>query len=280
MNDKAHTSQHAPTLAFIGAGNMARSIIGGLIQEGVAPERIWASDRSEDTLQALARDFGVGTGTNDEVAGRADVVILAVKPQVMKTVAQALQPALAHKPLLVSIAAGIDAASLGRWLGEEQAIVRCMPNTPSLVKTGASGLYANAHTSDAQRALAEQVMAAVGSVHWLASEALLDSVTAVSGSGPAYFFLVMEAMIDAGVELGLERETAAELTLQTALGAATLAQNSEVGVDELRRRVMSPGGTTEVAIQSFEQDGLRDTFKRAMSACAERSRTLARELGQ
>lgn len=273
-------SAQYPRLAFIGAGNMARSIIGGLLQEGYPAERISASDRAADTLEQMATDFGINTGENHAIARAAEVVVLAVKPQVLRGVAEDLRPALEHKPLIMSIAAGIDGASLSQWLGEDQAIVRCMPNTPSLVKTGASGLYANAHTSAEQRAAAEQIMSAVGLVQWLDNESLINAVTAVSGSGPAYFFLVMEAMIDAGVDLGLEREAATELTLQTALGAARLAQSSEVGVDELRRRVMSPGGTTEVAIQSFEQDQLRATFKRAMDACAQRSVTLSRELAQ
>lgn len=273
-------SAQYPRLAFIGAGNMARSIIGGLLQEGYPAERISASDRAADTLEQMAADFGIQTGDNHTIARAAEVVVLAVKPQVLRGVAEDLRPALEHKPLIMSIAAGIDGASLSQWLGEGQAIVRCMPNTPSLVKTGASGLYANAHTSAEQRAAAEQIMSAVGLVQWLDNEDLINAVTAVSGSGPAYFFLVMEAMIDAGVDLGLEREAATELTLQTALGAARLAQSSEVGVDELRRRVMSPGGTTEVAIQSFEQDQLRATFKRAMDACAQRSVTLSRELAQ
>ncbi len=272
-------TQH-PKLAFIGAGNMARSIIGGLVQEGYPAERIRASDPNDAALEQLSTDFGIGTGDNDTVAEWADVVVLAVKPQVMKAVADALRPSLAHHPLLISIAAGIDGASLGQWLGQDQAIVRCMPNTPALVKTGASGLYANRHTTTHQRRQAEQIMAAVGTVQWLEKEPLMDAVTAVSGSGPAYFFLVMEAMIDAGVQQGLSREAATELTLQTALGAATLARTSDVGVDELRRRVMSPGGTTEAAIQSFEQDDLRGTFQRAMTACAERSVSLAKELGQ
>lgn len=272
-------TQH-PRLAFIGAGNMARSIIGGLVEEGYPAESIRASDLNETALAQLNSDFGIGTGTNEAVAEWAEVVVLAVKPQVMKTVSETLRPNLTHRPLLISIAAGIDGASLGRWLGEDQAIVRCMPNTPALVKTGASGLYANRHTSTEQRAQAEQILGAVGTVQWLKDESLLDAVTAVSGSGPAYFFLVMEAMIDAGVQQGLSREAATELTLQTALGAATLARTSEVGVDELRRRVMSPGGTTEAAIQSFEQDDLRGTFQRAMNACAERSVSLSKELGQ
>lgn len=275
MSDTQH-----PRLAFIGAGNMARSIIGGLVQEGYPPELIRASDLNNEALKRLSGDFGIGTGDNETITEWAEVVVLAVKPQVMKSVAQSLRPNLAHQPLLISIAAGIDEASLGHWLGEDQAIVRCMPNTPALVKTGASGLYANRHTSDTQCTQAEQILGAVGTVQWLENEHLMDAVTAVSGSGPAYFFLVMEAMIDVGIQQGLTRQAATELTLQTALGAATLARTSDVGVDELRRRVMSPGGTTEAAIQSFEQDDLRGTFQRAMTACAERSGSLAKELGQ
>jgi pyrroline-5-carboxylate reductase len=269
-----------PKIAFIGAGNMAQSIIGGLVAEGYPADAISASDPNPEALKLVRGQFGIHTGDNLEIAASADVVVLAVKPQVLKSVCLALRPALGHKPLLMSIAAGISAASLAEWLGAEQAIVRCMPNTPALVKAGASGLYANANTSAAQKLLAGDIMRAVGIIQWLDSEALLDPVTAVSGSGPADIFQVMEAMIDAGVELGLERDCAAELTLQTALGAALLAQQSDVDVAELRRRVMSPGGTTEQAIQSFERDQLRAVFKRAMTACAERSVSMARELGQ
>lgn len=265
-------------LAFIGAGNMARSIIGGLIQQGYPSEAISASARSSETLERAARDFGINTGDSHELARAAEVVVLAVKPQQMQQVARDLRPALTHKPLIISIAAGIDCASLSRWLGEDLAIVRCMPNTPSLVRAGASGLYANALTDSAQKAAAHVIMSAVGIAEWLDDESQLQAVTAVSGSGPAYFFLVMEAMIDAGVELGLERDCATDLTLQTALGAAQLARSSDVDVAELRRRVMSPGGTTEAAIKSFEQDELRAIFARAMNACAERAGSLAKEL--
>lgn len=271
------STQDYPKLAFIGAGNMARSIIGGLLQEAYPPERISASDTNPESLAQMETDFGISTGDNHRVARTSEVVVLAVKPQVMGDVARDLSPALNHKPLLISIAAGIHSTSLSRWLGEDQALVRCMPNTPSLVKTGACGLYANAHTSAQQKAIAERIMSAVGLALWLDDEAQLDSVTAVSGSGPAYFFLVMEAMIDAGTGLGLSRESATQLTLQTALGAAQLAHQSDVSVAELRRRVMSPGGTTEAAIHSFEQDQLRDIFSRAMTACARRSASLARE---
>lgn len=265
-------------LAFIGAGNMARSIIGGLIQQGYPARAISASGRDPDKLAQLGEDFGIITGTNLELASTAEVVVLAVKPQQMQQVARELQPALSHQPLIISIAAGIDCASLSRWLGENLAIVRCMPNTPSLVRAGASGLFANSLTDSAQKAAAHVIMSAVGIAEWLDDEAQLEAVTAVSGSGPAYFFLVMEAMIDAGVELGLERDCAVDLTLQTALGAAQLARSSDVGVAELRRRVMSPGGTTEAAIKSFEQDELRAIFLRAMSASAERASSLAKEL--
>jgi len=270
-----------PTLTFIGAGNMASSIIGGLVAKNFPADHIFACDPQQASLDKIASDFGVHTSTdNGEAAKRADVIVLAVKPQVLKQVAEALRPHLAHKPMIISIAAGIPMTNLARWLGKELAIVRCMPNTPALVQAGASGLFANDRTSDAQRAIADEILQAVGIVEWLDSEDLIDPVTAVSGSGPAYFFLVMEAMIDAGVAQGLSRETAAALTLQTALGSAQLAQSSDVDVAELRRRVMSPGGTTEQAVLSFEEDKLRDIFARAMQRCADRSVEMARELGE
>lgn len=269
-----------PKLAFIGSGNMTRSIVGGLIAQGYPATAISASNRSSQKLHQSGAEFGINTGDNHSIARAADVVILAVKPQVLKAVAEDLRPALTHKPLVMSIAAGIDCASLSRWLGEQQALVRCMPNTPSLVQAGASGLYANALVSDAHKATAERIMSAVGQVQWLKDESLLDAVTAVSGSGPAYFFLVMEAMIEAGIALGLDREAATDLTLQTALGAAQLARASDASPGELRRRVMSPGGTTEAAMQVFDNENLRAIFERAMIACAERSKALAEELGQ
>ncbi len=270
-----------PSLVFIGAGNMANSIIGGLVAQGYAPERITACDPSADNLTQLQSRYGIATSDNNaSAAAAADVVVLAVKPQVMKIVCQQLAPQLAHRPLIISIAAGIPLSSFDLWLDAELPLVRCMPNTPALVQAGASGLYANQQTTDQQRQVAEQILSAVGSVQWLNSEADIDAVTAVSGSGPAYFFLMMEAMIEAGVKQGLERDVATELTLQTALGAAKLAQSSDVDVAELRRRVTSPAGTTEQALLSFEASGLRDTVERAMRACADRSIEMASELGQ
>ncbi len=268
-------------LAFIGAGNMARAIIGGLVAEGYPAKLITASATRQETLDKVSAQFGIAVSTdNSALVREADVVVLAVKPQLLKTVAQELKAALDHKPLIISVAAGITTESMGEWLGADQAIVRSMPNTPSQVQAGAAGLYANAHTSAAQRQLASQILGAVGVVQWLEDESLLNPVTAVSGSGPAYFFLMMEAMIDAAVEQGLSRECASELTLQTALGAALLAKNSDVDVAELRRRVTSPKGTTEQAIKSFEEDGIRTMVSRAMKACADRSLELSEQLGR
>ncbi|TQV69626.1 pyrroline-5-carboxylate reductase [Exilibacterium tricleocarpae] len=268
-----------PILAFIGAGNMANSIIGGLVTKGYPTANIIACDPLAANLETLHANYGIETSADNAAAARADAVVLAVKPQVMKAVAEPLRTHLAKHPVIISIAAGIPMASLSRWLGEDQAIVRCMPNTPALVQAGASGLFANAATSAAQRAIAGEILGAVGLVTWLENEALLDAVIAVSGSGPAYFFLFMEAMIDAGVAQGLSPEAARQLTLQTALGAATLAHASDQSVAELRRRVTSPGGTTEQAVQSFENSDLRGIVAAAMQACADRAVAMAEEMG-
>ncbi len=270
-----------PSICFIGAGNMAGSIIGGLVDKGYPTDLITATTLNKPSLEKLAARFPIHTSQdNSAAAATADVIVLGVKPQVMEQVCRAISGSLAHKPMIISIAAGIDISSLSNWLGDDAAIVRCMPNTPALVQTGATGLYANNNTSDTQKAQAHEIMEAVGIVQWMDREALIDSVIAVSGSAPAYFFLMMEAMIDAGVEQGLSREAATELTLQTALGAAKLAQGSDVDVAELRRRVTSPNGTTEQAILSFERDNLRGIVATAMKACAERSVEIAKELGK
>jgi pyrroline-5-carboxylate reductase len=268
-------------IAFIGAGNMAKAIIGGLLAEGYSRSRIIAAGPRMETLDKVKREFAVDITTdNNAAATQAEVVILGVKPQMLKEVSLALRDSLAHKPLIISVAAGITTESLASWLGEDQAIVRCMPNTPSQLRAGASGLFANKWVSDAQRSSANAILGAVGIVQWLDHEALLNPVTAVSGSGPAYFFLFMEAMIEAGEKLGLSRECATELTLQTALGAAMLAKESQCDVAELRRRVTSPKGTTEQAINSFEQDQLRETVLSAMTACCNRALELSNLLGK
>ncbi|HEY3700410.1 MAG TPA: pyrroline-5-carboxylate reductase [Spongiibacteraceae bacterium] len=271
----------APQLAFIGAGNMASALIGGLVKQGFAPAHIIASDPLPAMLDKLKSVAPVRTTSdNIDAVEDADVVVLAVKPQVMKQVLQPLAGALQRqRPLIISIAAGIEIASIERWLGGNLPVVRCMPNTPALVQLGATGLFANAGVSAEQRQLADSILRAVGIALWVDKEAQLDAVTAVSGSGPAYFFLVMEAMQAAGEKLGLPAATAQQLTLQTALGAARMALDSDVDVAELRRRVTSPNGTTERAIASFESDDLRGIFRRALIACNDRSEQLAKELG-
>lgn len=271
----------SPVIAFIGAGNMARAIIGGLLENGFAAADLWASEPDIERLQDLAERGLNVTSDNRAAVAAADIVVLAVKPQVMKAVVTDLASAAqSRQPLMVSIAAGISLDALDRWLGGEVALVRCMPNTPSLVQTGASGLFANSRVSAEQRQQATTVLEAVGIALWVQSEAELDAVTAISGSGPAYYFLMMEAMTAAGVKLGLSEETARGLTLQTALGAARMASNSEVDPTELRRRVTSPNGTTERAIKTFQAEGFDALVEHALTACRDRSVELAGELCQ
>lgn len=274
MNNSINTT----TIAFIGAGNMATALAEGLIDKGLNAEQVIMSDPSKDRLAYVEKTFGVKTSSNNRaVADQADVIVLAVKPQIMSAILDDLKPVMADSSkVIISIAAGITLASLAQGLGKETALVRCMPNTPALVQTGATGMFANEHVSSAQKALAEEILQAVGIVVWLEQEQQLDAVTALSGSGPAYYFLVMEAMIAAGEAMGLTPDTAKQLTLQTALGAAKMASNSDVEPAELRRRVTSPGGTTEAAIQSLEKNQLVAVFGQALAAAKQRSE----ELGQ
>lgn len=271
--------RNSPNIGFIGAGNMATALIGGLLAQGWPAKQIWVSDLSSSAL-AGHRERGVHTTSdNAEVVANADVLLLAVKPQVMSLVLQPLKPALQQKkPLIISIAAGIPLNSLQRWVGGGLAIVRAMPNTPALVQIGATGLFGEVNAD--QHQLVSKIVSSVGLAVWVDAEAHIDAVTAVSGSGPAYFFYLMEAMIAAGKAQGLPEQVARDLALQTALGAAQMAITSDVPPGELRRRVTSPGGTTEQAIAVFEQEQMAATVERAMRACAERGVTLAQELGQ
>jgi pyrroline-5-carboxylate reductase len=269
-----------PRIAFIGAGNMAASLIGGLRAQGIDASAIRASDRGAEQRSKISAEYGIATfEANAEAIQGADVIVLSVKPQVMKDVCLDLAVHIGEQQLVVSIAAGISCASLENWLGP-RAIVRCMPNTPALLRQGVSGLFANPRVSAAQKAQAEQVLSAVGLALWLEEEAQLDAVTAVSGSGPAYFFLLIEAMTAAGEQLGLPRATAAQLSIQTALGAARMASESDVDAAELRRRVTSPNGTTEAAIKTFQAGGFEALVQQALHAAANRSAELAEQLGQ
>jgi pyrroline-5-carboxylate reductase len=272
---------HQPRIAFVGAGNMASSIIGGLLESGHPAERISAADPFPASLQRL-REIGQIAVHDDNAAAvvDADVVILAVKPQVMAEATDSIEKAVkSNKAVVISIAAGVTIASLQSRLGPDSAIVRCMPNTPALLRCGASGLFANKHCSAQQRDYAQLILSAVGTTCWVKSEEELDAITALSGSGPAYFFLFIEAMVDAGEALGLERKVATSLALQTSLGASRMALENDVDLVELRRRVTSPGGTTERAIQSFEQDNLREVVTKAMRAAADRAVEMAQDMG-
>jgi len=267
-------------IGFIGGGNMASSLINGLIASGHAPEHIWVSDINPDTLSDLKTQLNVNTTTdNHDVVNAADVVVLAVKPQTLSAVAQGIADLIQQKkPLVVSIAAGINQNSLSRWLGADTAIVRCMPNTPALVLTGATALHANAKVTAEQCDLAENILRAVGIALWVADEAELDAVTAVSGSGPAYFFLLMEAMEKVALELGLKQETARLLVQQTALGAAKIALESAESPEQLRKRVTSPGGTTQQAIETFEQGGFTELVSKALHAARDRSIEMSKQM--
>lgn len=265
------------TIGFIGGGNMARCIIGGLIESGWPLSAIIAADPMPKQRDALHEAWAV-TCVSDNVAvvDAADVIVLAVKPQVLRAALQPLAAALAaRRPLLLSIAAGIRLADISRWAGGDLPIVRAMPNTPALVGSGATGLCANAQVGETQREQAESIMRAVGVTVWVDNEALIDTITAVSGSGPAYFFYLMENIEEAALANGLDADTARLLTLETAFGAAKLALESGESPAALRQRVTSPGGTTEAAIEAMASGNLPGVVKTGVEAAIRRSRELA-----
>jgi len=270
------------TIVFVGGGNMARSLIGGLIADGCPPGKIWVTDPDQDKLHALQRDYAVQTATsNHDAVLYADILVFAVKPQALKAVASELAQLVQKKqPLVISIAAGIREAALSRWLGGNLALVRAMPNTPALVGSGATALHANALVSETQRSQAENILRAVGLSLWLTDESQMDAVTALSGSGPAYFFLVMEALEEAATRLGLPRETAHLLTLETAFGAAKMALESAEDCRALRMRVTSPGGTTEQALRVLQEGHIEALLESALRAAHTRSVELAHLLGE
>ena len=274
-------------LCFIGAGNMANAIIGGLCKKGFPAQNITACDPSEQNLERLKQQWNIETETdNQQAAAQAGVIILCVKPQILKLVCEALSPALSHQPLIISIAAGLELSSIEPWLGSglvkslgnDLAIIRCMPNTPAQVLKGASGLFANPSVSKAQKEITTTLFSAIGVVEWVDDEQKMHSVTALSGSGPAYIFLVIEAMEAAAIKQGIPAETARKLAAQTVAGAAEMVLNSDLEPAQLKRNVMSPGGTTERAIHMFESLDLVPIFEQAMNAAQERSVALSEQL--
>ncbi len=268
--------------AFIGGGNMGGALIRGLIARGLAAERINVGEAHQPRRIELADQLGVHvTADNREAVQGADVVVIAVKPQDMAGTVQRIAEAFgSNPPLVISIAAGIRIADIQAWCGPGVAVVRAMPNRPALNGVGATGLYAPDSVSEAHRALAAQVMGAVGTTVWVSDEALIDVVTALSGSGPAYFFLVAELMTDAAVKLGLDRASALELAIQTLHGAGRMARDSDGDLARLRAEVTSKGGTTEAAVRAFDAANLRGIVAAALAAATERGREMARAYGQ
>ena len=269
------------SITFIGGGNMASAIYGGLLDNGFKPDRISVVDPSEGAQQQ-ARSAGlthIHSSAPDNIED--DLLVLAVKPQIASSVLASLQGKLSASTTVLSIIAGIDAQSLATMLGLNNAstIIRCMPNTPALVNEGMTALLSNPQCSKRGQALAEQVMSAVGKTLWVSQESDLDTVTAISGSGPAYFFLFMESLTEAAIRLGMPAEEARLLAVQTAIGSAKLAGASDDKLSQLRNNVTSPGGTTEQAVLSFEQAGLRSVVDGAVLAARKRSVELSEEFG-
>ena len=263
-------------ISFIGGGNMAQALIGGLIARGLPPTRITVSDPVEQVRDLLKEKDVHVTEDNLAAIAQADIVVFAVKPQVLAQVLRPLYGQFDDK-LVISIVAGAEIATISELLGTER-VVRVMPNTPALVQTGAHGLYATEQVNSTDRELASQVLSATGLTIWVNSEAQIDAVTAVSGSGPAYFFYLMESMIRAGKNLGLDEKVATALTLQTALGAAQMAITSSNTPAELRKNVTSPNGTTQAAIEVFDHAQISQNIQAALAAAKTRSQELAQEL--
>jgi pyrroline-5-carboxylate reductase len=269
-------------LAFLGGGNMGRALIGGLLRRGTRPEHITVGESIERARLALAGELGVqATADNRSAIESAGLIVLAVKPQDAQAVLAPLRLLLQrNRPLIVSVAAGIRVQALEAWCGAGVPVVRAMPNRPALVGAGATGLYAPAHVDAARRGDAERVMQAVGEVVWVSQEDELDVVTALSGSGPAYFFLLAELMTQAAIDLGLEPSAARRLALATLYGSGQLAHASDGDLARMRAEVTSKGGTTEAAVRTLESADLRSIIARAVTAATARSRELAAQFGQ
>ena len=266
-------------IVFIGGGNMGQALVTGLLDSGWMADNIALIDKDQSIIKKLGEAFpNCHVYTQSEAAlNLADVVVLAVKPQVMQQACEQIAAQCQIKrPLIISIAAGVLIDSIDSWLGGELPIIRCMPNTPALVQAGVSGLFANNEVSDEQRDISYQILSSVGSALWIENESLLDAVTALSGSGPAYFFYLIEAMMEAGQSLGLSEEQSRELTVATASGAAKLISSSDLSAKELRLAVTSKGGTTEAAINTLQQHDMKNIIESAIKKAAEKAQHLAK----
>lgn len=270
------------SIGFIGGGHMTTSLISGLLSSGFPAQQLYVYDRNSEKVDILQSKFGIqGSQDLKDMILHAKVLVLAVKPHDMKDVVDNIGAEISQKkPLIISIAAGISTELLERWLGEHHAIIRAMPNTPALLKVGATGLYANSKTLESQKELAESILRSVGVAVWVNHEHDMDTITAISGSGPAYFFLLMDAIQKAAEKLGLPSQTAKILTLQTALGAARMAMESDVPLETLIQKVASPGGTTEKALAVLQSGDVEELFIKAVEAAKNRSHEISEELSQ
>lgn len=266
-------------ISFVGGGNMASAMIGGLLHSGMEKQRLQVADPNPERRQQL-RALGISVYDNSAQLSAKQCIVLAVKPQTMAAACSEIKKLVNDDTLIISIAAGIRSDTLQDWLGRKVAVVRAMPNTPALLGVGASGLFASPEVSATQKDIAQRILAATGIVQWFEKEADIDVVTALSGSGPAYYFRIMEVMIEAAVAAGLSPEAAKQLTLQTALGAATMAQHSDSDLATLRKNVTSPGGTTERGLQVLQAHNIDAIFKQVIDAATARSKELSQALSK
>ncbi|TDR18472.1 pyrroline-5-carboxylate reductase [Marinicella litoralis] len=266
-------------IRFVGAGNMAASLMGGLINKGMTASQMTASDPGQNQRDYIERQFQILTfGDNNAHFGMPDIVIIAVKPQIMKQVLQDVASSIRRThPLVISVAAGITTDQMAQWLGLDLPIVRAMPNTPALIGQGAIGMFANQLVTKEQLLMTEQVMDAVGTSIWVTEEGNIDAVTALSGSGPAYFFMFMQYLQQAGQKLGLSETNAALLAKKTAIGSALLAERSPESLQQLKDRVTSPNGTTAAALESFTENNIEQVIEQALNAANDRSIALSKE---
>ena len=272
--------ENKTVIGFIGAGNMAYALIKGLLNNGFDANQINISDPNEELLQSRESELEVTTYTdNTSLLSNSDIIFFAVKPQVLSSVCLELKGVVKSKHLFVSIVAGISSSDINRWLGGNFALIRTMPNTPALFQTGVTGLFANELVNNEQKSLVSSILSSVGECFWVDEEKLIDAITAISGSGPAYFFLLMQSMTQAGMALGLDEETANSLSIQTAYGASLMANKTGKDSRTLRAEVTSPNGTTQSAIESFQDQNFEGIVANATRAAYDRARELSNELG-
>ena len=272
--------ENKTVIGFIGAGNMAYALIKGLLNNGFDANQINISDPNEELLQSRESELEVTTySDNTSLLSNSDIIFFAVKPQVLSSVCLELKGVVKSKHLFVSIVAGIRSSDINRWLGGNFALIRTMPNTPALFQTGVTGLFANELVNNEQKSLVSSILSSVGECFWVNEEKLIDAITAISGSGPAYFFLLMQSMTQAGMALGLDEETANSLSIQTAYGASLMANKTGKDSRTLRTEVTSPNGTTQSAIESFQDQNFEGIVANATRAAYDRARELSNELG-